>query len=370
MLHHCTRNRETGAQQPAPPPSALGTYELPAQQDLTQVNQRKVEVPSSMAQERKPRKQGADGMFPCNFRVFQLQQDHTPAVKKLNGILRWLRAWNCNEIYERTLLLRQPDTCIWLPSTNTYKRWRDTENSFLWLHGKGRVLEVSRVSLAEVIVLSRSGKICPSVRMCSLSPSDIHPGYSASVINSLKSSLQDGEVLAYFYCDFRNERSTSAAEVMRSLLSQLVQRFHRHAVHPGDLIDELIEERDGGAPAISNVVLLARYISRAAKQFSRQPLLVVDALDECTEVQGLLDALEELRKGGIRLFVTSRPLQIIKDGLSGVMSIDMDTMKYEVSADIKLHVTRVLDSHRRLRIMGASLKNEMYSVLCEKADAM
>ena len=224
--------------------------------------------------------------------------------------------------------------------------------------------------LAEVIVVSRSGEVCPSVCMDFLSPSDIDTGYSASVIDGLKSSLQDGEVLAFFYCDFRNERSTSAAEVMRSLLSQLLQQFHRHAVHPGYLIDELIEERDGGASTISNAVLLARYISRAAKQFNRQPLLVIDALDECTEVQGLLNALTELWKGGIQLFVTSRPLQIIKDCFLGVTSIDMDMMKYEVSADIKLHVTRVLDSHRRLRIMDVSLKNEMYSVLCEKADAM
>jgi hypothetical protein len=168
------------------------------------------------------------------------------------------------------------------------------------------------------------------------------------VIDNLKSSLQDGEVLAYFYCDFRNERSTSGAEVLRSLLSQLLQRFHRHAIHPGDLIDELIEERDGGASTISNIVLLARYISRAATLFNRQPLLVVDALDECIDVESLLSALMELQRGSIRLFVTSRPLQIIKDSFSGLRSIDMDMMKYEVSTDIKLHVTRELDSHRRL----------------------
>ena len=190
------------------------------------------------------------------------------------------------------------------------------------------------------------------------------------MIDSLKSSLEDGEVLAYFYCDFRNERSTSAPEVMRSLLSQLLQRFHRHAVDPGDLIDELIEERDGGASTIGNVMLLARYISRAAKQFDRQPLLVVDALDECIDVEGILSALTELRKGGIRLFVTSRPLQIIKDSFSRLRSIDMDMMKYEVSTDVKLHVTRELDSHRRLRIVDASLKAEIFSVLCDKADGM
>ena len=48
----------------------------------------------------------------------------------------------------------------------------------------------------------------------------------------------------------------------------------------------------------------------------------------------------------------------------------MDMMKYEVSTDIKLHVTRELDSHRRLRIVDASLKDEMSSVLCDKAEGI
>jgi len=190
------------------------------------------------------------------------------------------------------------------------------------------------------------------------------------VIDGLKSSLQDGDVLAYFYCDFRNKRSTSAAEVLRSLLSQFLQQFTRHAISPGDLIDALIEERDGGASTINSVILLARYVSLAAKKFDRQPFLVIDALDECTDTEGLLDALGKVRKGGIRLFVTSRPLQIIKEKFSGLPSIDMDMMKYEVSADIELHVKGELYSHRRLRIVDDSLKNEMRSILCKKSDGM
>ena len=184
------------------------------------------------------------------------------------------------------------------------------------------------------------------------------------MIDGLKSSLQDGEVLAYFYCDFRNERSTSAAEVMCSLLSQLLQQFSSHIADPGNLIDELAKQKLGSA---TNV---ARYVSRTAKHFSRQPFLVLDALDECKDIEELLGALTELNKGGIRLFVTSRPLQVIKEGFSDFPSIDMDTMKYEVSMDIKLHVKRELDSHRRLRIMDASLKEESYFVLCKKADGM
>ena len=201
-------------------------------------------------------------------------------------------------------------------------------------------------------------------------PTAIDLGCSASVIEGLEGALQDGEALVFFYCDFRNERSTSASEVMRSLLSQFLRQLNRKMVHSGNLVDELINKMDEGASAISDVTRLARHISCAAKQFIQQPFVVIDALDECKDIEQLLDALTELNKGGARLFVTSRPLQVIKDSFSGLPSIAMDAMKYAVSTDIKLHVKRELDSHRRLRIVDASLKKEINSVLCEKADGM
>lgn len=199
---------------------------------------------------------------------------------------------------------------------------------------------------------------------------DIDLGFSASVIEGLESALQDDEALAFFYCDFRNERSTNASEVMRSLLSQLLQQLDRYMVDPGDLVDELIRQRDEGASTIGNVTRLARHISRVAKQFIQQPFVIIDALDECKDIEELLDALTELNKGGVRLFVTSRPLQVIKDSFSGLPSISMDAMEYAVSTDIKLHVTRELDSHRRLRIVDPTLKKEINSILCKKADGM
>lgn len=190
------------------------------------------------------------------------------------------------------------------------------------------------------------------------------------MIENLKNTLKDDEILVFFYCDFRDERSTNAAEVMRSLLSQLLQHVRHHTFGLEDLIDNLAEEVEDGALIISDVTLLARYISRVARRFTQQPFVVIDALDECKDIEGFLDALVELTDGDIRLFVTSRPLQVIKDDLSGFPSISMDAMKYEVQADITLHVVRELDSHRRLRIMETGLKNEIYSALCDKADGM
>lgn len=67
------------------------------------------------------------------------------AAEKLNIILGWLNAWNCKEMHKRTSLLRQPGTCTWLPNTNEFQTWRNTKDSFLWLHGKGGMFDTTQI---------------------------------------------------------------------------------------------------------------------------------------------------------------------------------------------------------------------------------
>lgn len=190
------------------------------------------------------------------------------------------------------------------------------------------------------------------------------------MVNSLKNKLRSGEALAFFYCDFRNDRSTSTAEVMRSLLSQLLRHIRDENIGLGELLDELVKDMDGDMPILKNVKRLTTFVSRTAKYFNYQPLVVVDALDECKDVENLLDSLLTLVGGGMRFFMTSRPLRIIKDGLRGVCSISSDKMKGAVSADIALHVTRELDSRQRLRDLEGGFKMEIRSILCDRADCM
>ena len=157
---------------------------------------------------------------------------------------------------------------------------------------------------------------------------------------------------------------------MRSLLSQFIRHIRDENIDPEELVDDLVREKNGDTPILQNVKHLATFMSQTAKRFSHQPLVVVDALDECKDVEKLLDGLLILTKGGMRLFVTSRPLQIIKDGLRSLMSISMDKTTSAVSTDIALHVTRELDSRRRLRDLELGFKMEIHYVLCDRADGM
>lgn len=191
----------------------------------------------------------------------------------------------------------------------------------------------------------------------------------SSVINFLEESRRDGEFLIFFYCDFRNERSTRAAEAMRSILSQLLRQLRGSGVDLGSCINDLMKAKERGGAALKNAKQLAGFTSQVAGLAVRKPLVVVDALDECTDVRELIQALMVI-KGGVQFFVTSRPLHIIMDNLSGLPFVSMDSTADEVSADIELHVTRELDARQRLRDLDMEFKTQIRSILCKRADGM
>ncbi|KAF8840056.1 hypothetical protein BDN67DRAFT_1011775 [Paxillus ammoniavirescens] len=257
--------------------------------------------------------------------------------KDVERFLRWLNGLTCTRKHEDTCALRQAETCTWLPETETYQSWRCGDSPFLWLKGK-----------------PGSGK---SV-------------LASSVIDQLKSSLRDGEVLAFFYCDFRNERSTSAAEVMRSLLTQLLRLANADGVDCRDAVPELVERKAEGTEPPCDMKLLTCLVRHVAQQLHRQPLIVIDALDECKDAEKLVHAVKQLNDGHIRVFVTSRPERIIMETLFDLPSISLQNMGGAVSADMKRHITIELDSRQWLRILKPALKQEIHFALLARADGM
>ena len=156
---------------------------------------------------------------------------------------------------------------------------------------------------------------------------------------------------------------------MRSLLAQLTEHLCIVMTDPEALLDELLKGIDSRVDPFYSVKGLAHYLSRVAGLCPRKPLVVVDALDECREMETLLDGLI-MCSGDVRMFVTSRPLQNIIQMLSHLPCISMDKMANELSADILLHVKRELDSRNRLRTFDRGLKEDIRSQLCAKADGM
>ena len=156
---------------------------------------------------------------------------------------------------------------------------------------------------------------------------------------------------------------------MRSILSQLLRQVRGSGVDLRSYIDDLMKAKERGGATLKDAKQLAGFTCHVAGLLVQKPVVIVDALDECMDVRGLVQALMVI-KGFVRLFVTSRPLHVIMDDLSGLPFVSMDDTVQELSADIELHVTRELDARQRLRDLDTEFKTEIRSVLCKKADGM
>ncbi|KAF9230651.1 hypothetical protein BU15DRAFT_83360 [Melanogaster broomeanus] len=112
----------------------------------------------------------------------------------------------------------------------------------------------------------------------------------SGLIDSLSSGLADDETLAYFYCDFRNPRSTSTMEILRSLTTQLLWTSKIDGLSS---FPELIVRNERGTGPPGDVTTLSDLLRCAAKSHQR-PMIVIDAPDEWDDLSKLLDELVKL----------------------------------------------------------------------------
>ncbi|KAF9235652.1 hypothetical protein BU15DRAFT_64656 [Melanogaster broomeanus] len=249
---------------------------------------------------------------------------------KLREMYKWMDAVECTTKHETTLLQRQDETCKWLFDSRAYVHWCSCQKGFLRLSGK-----------------PGSGK---SV-------------LASTVIQNLSKTAADGTVLAYFYCDFRTERSTHAFEIIRSLLTQLLQKYKDNWL---PLFDDLVNRESNGAMPPVDLDILYKLLLKAV-QLHHQPVLVIDALDECNDHVKLTDLLARLHYGAsCRVFVTSRPFPHASKSFSDLPTIDLHDMSAEILCDMKLHVEKEVAKCEKL----ASLRDEIVPSLLEKADGM
>lgn len=105
---------------------------------------------------------------------------------------------------------------------------------------------------------------------------------------------------AYFYFDFRDVKQQFSKEVIRSLTFQIVLR---HDALSG--LEQLHNQSNQGAsqPGKADIQDLLREMSD-----SQNPIhIVLDALDECTDREAMLNFVKEISGfQGLPLVVTSR----------------------------------------------------------------
>ncbi|KAG1862115.1 hypothetical protein DFJ58DRAFT_725530 [Suillus subalutaceus] len=264
--------------------------------------------------------------------------------------LEWMNPVFCDDKHAICHGQRNLGTGRWIFHAGEYKTWITSDHAFLWLNG--------------------------------------HPGHgktilASAVIDKIQGSSEaELQTLAFFYCNFRDDKTTNAAAVLRSLIVQLLQQSKddwitkidekQESNTKGDLasLRNLWQQQRDAKPHPTDLGFLRELLVEASTLVCR-PVLVIDALDECKDYPDLVGHLVNLAEDArLLLFVTGRSEQDIQEAFRDLPTMSLKDSAGQMKDDIQVHITEQLSTQKRLSQLPDGLKKTVLEKLLEKAEGM
>jgi len=173
--------------------------------------------------------------------------------------------------------------------------------------------------------------------------------------------------LAFFYFDFNDDERSKVESLIRSIIAQLFARN----VENSTALDKLFSQYQDGAfqpPLADLLTVLSEMITGFGTTY-----VVVDALDECAELEELLKILYEIQGWAIdhlHLIVTSRYLPDIDRSISGLATDTLYIQESAVQEDISLYITERLKIDHKLSRWPPEVQQLIWKTLNRDAGAM
>ncbi|KAJ7658303.1 hypothetical protein DFH06DRAFT_1044776 [Mycena polygramma] len=235
-------------------------------------------------------------------------------------IREWFQALDMREKQHATHSLRHKDTGRWILEDTKFAKWKE-EPGYLWIRGN-----------------SGTGKSVLS----SIAIDDLFRYRSAKIANSQPNAPNCA--IAYFYFDFRDEKKQLVDNMLRSIIMQLSEQSRT----PYSVLDQHFKFCQGGKfPTYSDLLAM---LDAILSQFTGT-YVVLDALDECSELDELIQFISTLRSSGkpVHLLVASQPRTIFLDSAAfkevSVVDLEPDT----THADILQFVNSKLELDSKLK---------------------
>ncbi|KAF1982386.1 ankyrin [Aulographum hederae CBS 113979] len=263
--------------------------------------------------------------------------------EKLGKIRRWLSSPDPSPNYHKALKLRQPDTGLWLLDSEVYKKWKTDiapVSSWIWLYG---IPGCGKTILSSTVIQD-------VFQHCESDP---------------------GKAVAYFYFDFNDAEKQKPELMIRALICQLSEQCVKIPV----TLEALYTSCDQGnrQPLIDTLISVLRDM---VLEFP-QSYLILDALDECTQRDELLDILDQIagwQLDGIHILVTSRKEQDIKSSLSVIVDpkLVIYLQSQVVDKDIRKFIHQKLSDDKSLKRWHKSIdiRQEIETALIQGAHGM
>ena len=193
---------------------------------------------------------------------------------------------------------------------------------------------------------------------------------ASNVIEHLRATTQPGEGLAFFYFDYMDFERQSVQSYLSSVVVALAQQNHEYF----EAIRPRLENAHttGRTPSIS---MLEECLARSVKHLTKV-YIVLDALDECANVEGLMAHLATLSTDGtsnFKIFLTSRPNADIQDAFQDIIHSELTMDKTVIQQDIETYVKGEVEEavrKKRIKLRDAKLQDLIIHSLTSKADGM
>jgi hypothetical protein len=254
-----------------------------------------------------------------------------------------------------------PGTAEWFIQGNTFSEWRTSEvpGSLLWVHGK-RLLIPSFCSSTETKISFwfRSGRWKKRILVREIFiflSRELILFVSSTIIEDILLMQKAGLAsLAFFYCDFREDRKKELRGLLSSFLVQLCHQSDSYF----NILSKFYSEHGKGLRSPSNGALAGCLMDLLKLPGLPPVYLIVDALDECpnpsvvrspcAKVLGLLQDLVETQIPNLHICVTSRPELDIKGVLDPLIfcSVSLHDESGQ-KRDIEDYIKSVINTHQQ-----------------------
>jgi hypothetical protein len=279
----------------------------------------------------------------------------------------------CGTYYKRT--------ATWFIQGDACTEWK-LSGSLLWIRGN----RASSIAPFRFYIdpdgsnlVAGAGKTILWYVMPSILPMKVtqYSRQSSTVIEDIAGLRKAGLAsLAFFYCDFRDDKKKDHRGLLSSLIVQLSQSDSYY-----ELLSIFYSQHGRGSQDPSDDALM-RCLTDMLKRPGQAPIyIIVDAIDECPNSTGapsprervlmLVEELVGLRLPNLHICVTSRPEADIENVLNPLISNSISLHDEEKQIqDILDYVTSIINTDPKMRRWRAEDKELVIGTLSQKAGGM
>ena len=192
---------------------------------------------------------------------------------------------------------------------------------------------------------------------------------ASSVIAEIEDTLLDSKsILLYYYFDFDDRQKQTISGCVSSLLLQLA--MVTDSFEKLWLLYQACDHGQRQPSARETTEALQTTIGTVPRVY-----LILDALDECSELDMLLEFMIEIYESwdlDLKVLATCRKERNIDEALETLNPITVNLHGELITQDINVYVEKRLNTNARLKkwCLDAQIKSELKQTLVEKADGM